>query len=364
MAKNMILQEAPAMLHAYPPFYKPFRCTASACPDNCCVGWEVVVDDDTAKLYSSIPGSLGDALRGAMTVDADGDRIIAMTDGHCPFWTQDHLCRVELELGHDAPCATCRKFPRLTQDYGVFTEYGLTLACPEAARLVLTQSGPWTFETEGEAGDPAEAEFDWDALADLIPLRQALMDILWRGDLTGRDALLQVLQQGQRCQDLFDGEENISLTDRPIHPLPTGDFKALLRFYLGLELLTEDWKALLEDALDWAPTDKDWTRLTVVENDLLPRNLGAYYLSHYWFQAVADYDCLLKIQLLAAAWALTRCLCCHHLAKYGELPLDAQLRVQQLYAKEVEHDDVNRAALEDALVNNPAFSLENLILLG
>ena len=118
------------MLHAYPPFYKPFRCTASACPDNCCVGWEVVVDDDTAKLYSSIPGSLGDALRGAMTVDADGDRIIAMTDGHCPFWTQDHLCRVELELGHDAPCATCRKFPRLTQDYGVFTEYGLTLACP------------------------------------------------------------------------------------------------------------------------------------------------------------------------------------------------------------------------------------------
>ena len=35
------------MLQIYPPFYKRFRCMASACPDSCCVGWEVV-DDDAA----------------------------------------------------------------------------------------------------------------------------------------------------------------------------------------------------------------------------------------------------------------------------------------------------------------------------
>ena len=104
------------MLHVYPPFYKDFHCTASACPDNCCVGWEVVVDDDAAGFYNRLPGPLGDALRQSMTIDGDGDRIIAMTGGHCPFWTEDHLCRLELELGPEAPCATCRKFPRLTQD--------------------------------------------------------------------------------------------------------------------------------------------------------------------------------------------------------------------------------------------------------
>ncbi len=117
----------------------------SACPDSCCVGWEVVVDDDAAAFLPPSARPLGGApLREAMTIDADGDRIFTMADGHCPFWTHEHLCRLELELGPEAPCATCRKFPRLTQDYGVFTEYGLTLACPEAARQILTQSGPWT----------------------------------------------------------------------------------------------------------------------------------------------------------------------------------------------------------------------------
>ena len=41
------------MLHVYPPFYKDFHCTASACPDNCCVGWEVVVDD-AAQLLENV----------------------------------------------------------------------------------------------------------------------------------------------------------------------------------------------------------------------------------------------------------------------------------------------------------------------
>ena len=147
------------MLQIYPPFYKHFRCMASACPDSCCVGWEVV-DDDAAAFYRRLPGPLGSALREAMTIDADGDRVFTMADGHCPFWTHEHLCRLELELGPEAPCATCRKFPRLTQDYGVFTEYGLTLACPEAARQILTQSGPWTLETQGEPGDPQAVEYD------------------------------------------------------------------------------------------------------------------------------------------------------------------------------------------------------------
>lgn len=352
------------MLHVYLPFYKIFRCTASACPDNCCVGWEVVVDDDTAAFYGTVPGPLGEALRGAMTVDADGDRIIAMENGHCPFWNEEHLCRVELELGPQAPCATCRKFPRITQDYGVFTEYGLTLACPEAARLILTQSGPWKLETQGEPGDPAQAEFDWDALVDLAPLRQTLLDTLWRQDLTGREALLQVLHRGQGCQDLFDGEENVVLADGPLQAIPQGDWKSVLGFYRGLEILTQEWKELLDEALDWEPSKADWEKLDEAENDLLPRNLGAYYLTHYWFQSVVDYDCLLKVQLLAAAWAVTRYLSCCHLAKFGTLPLEAQLRIQQLYAKEVEHDEVNRAALEEALVNRPEFSLENWIALG
>lgn len=47
------------MLHSFPAFYETFRCLAGACPDNCCVGWEVVVDDDTARRYAALGTPLG-----------------------------------------------------------------------------------------------------------------------------------------------------------------------------------------------------------------------------------------------------------------------------------------------------------------
>ena len=34
-----------------PAHYALFHCLAGACPDTCCVGWEVVVDEESARRY-------------------------------------------------------------------------------------------------------------------------------------------------------------------------------------------------------------------------------------------------------------------------------------------------------------------------
>lgn len=349
------------MLHIYPDFYKRFSCTAGACPDNCCQGWGIVVDDETAAYYETVEGELGEKLRAAMTIDEDGDRVLRMEDGKCTLWTEEHLCSVELALGHEAPCATCRKFPRLTQDYGAFTEYGLTLACPEAARLILTHVGPWAMETEGEMGRPDE-ELDWEFLTELSSARQVLLELAARQDLTDRQALGLVLAFGARFQKVFDGEvpgefdEMEFLTTLAL--LERGDCRRLLRLHRDLEILTEDWRVLLDKALEFAPTQAQWDALdSLSENEML-RNLIQYYLYRYWFQAVADYDCELKLRLLAVNWAVVRYLLCMNLATTGKT--DA-LRVFQLYAKEVEHDAVNREAIEDALAEAEDWDLDNLL---
>lgn len=351
------------MLHIYPDFYDRFACTCGACPDNCCQGWEIVVDDDTAAFYDSLNTPLGERLRAAMTTDEDGDRILNMVEGKCPLWTEDHLCSVELELGHDAPCATCRKFPRLTQDYGAFTEYGLTLACPEAARLILTHKGPWMLRTEGEMGQPDE-ELDWEFLTELSSARQVLLEQCWRQDLTDRQALSMVLAFGARFQKVFDGEAPGEFDEMEyltkIATAAPGDMKPLLTLHRDLEILTEDWKNLLDEALEFEPTASDWEALdSLPEGDAL-RNLMSYYLYRYWFQAVADYDCLLKCKLLAVNWAVVRYLLCMKLAKTGQTDY---LRIFQLYAKEVEHDACNREAVEDALLEEPQYHWENLLRL-
>ena len=77
------------MLDRYPVYYKKFVCAAGDCPDTCCAGWDVVVDDETAARYAAVEGELGRHLRQATRVDDDGDRVIAMVDGRCPLLRSD-----------------------------------------------------------------------------------------------------------------------------------------------------------------------------------------------------------------------------------------------------------------------------------
>ncbi len=72
---------------------------------------------------------------------------------------------------------------------------------------------------------------------------------------------------------------------------------------------------------------------------------------------------MLKLQKLAAAWAVTRYLQAVHRSKTGTLSQEFRIRLHQLYSKEVEHDGENEAALEEAFLYDPAFSLDALLAL-
>ena len=69
------------MKNYYIPKYGEFRCIAGACPDSCCAGWEIVLDDASVERYRTVSGGLGERIRQAMAEDADGDVIIAAQDG-------------------------------------------------------------------------------------------------------------------------------------------------------------------------------------------------------------------------------------------------------------------------------------------
>lgn len=54
------------MIIEYPEYYERFRCIGGACPDTCCAGWEVDVDEASAMYYQGIKGAFGDRLRKAL----------------------------------------------------------------------------------------------------------------------------------------------------------------------------------------------------------------------------------------------------------------------------------------------------------
>ena len=130
-----------------PDYYENFHCLAGNCPHTCCEKWEVVIDEDSAAFYETVPGPLGGKLRTALKRDEDGDLCFPLNGGRCPFLDGENLCEIHKELGEAATSVTCQEHPRFTEDYGSFREVTLSASCPAANALLLGSEGPLTFHT-------------------------------------------------------------------------------------------------------------------------------------------------------------------------------------------------------------------------
>ena len=331
------------MLISKPYYEDRFRCIAGSCPDSCCKEWDVLVDDASAAYYRSLPGPLGARLRQVLK-EEDGQIYMTIEDRRCPMWQPDGLCRIQAELGEPALCVTCRNFPRLRHDYGVFQELQLELSCPEAARLILsaTPEAPVTKKCPGGEApgyDPAD-------MAILKATRQKVLSILSDPALAVPQALALTLLYGYQAQGELDGgeplpfcpEDALASVDsfrKPSDPAPMVDF------FRGLEVLTPEWETALQ-----SPSPAPWQREHLA--------LARYFVERYWLQAVSDFDLAGRVKFMVIS-----CLLVRHLG--GDI-----YRTSQLYSKEIENNLDNVEAILDAAYTHPAFTDDKLLglLLG
>ena len=320
-----------------PRYFDEFSCLAAACPDSCCKEWDVLIDPQSAEFYRSLPGDLGQRLRQVLTEEA-GQTFMLIEEGRCPMWRKDGLCRIQAELGHDALCKTCRDFPRLTHDYGEFTELGLELSCPEAARLILsreTEDFPFPVLSDCE-------DYDREDMLLLLQTRQETLALLDNKDYTVPQALSLLLLYGYHAQSLLDGEDapdfspSAALTTAKELAKP-GSYPLIRNFFLSLEVLTPVWKQRLA-----APScPGEWTDSY--------RLLAKYFVQRYWLQAISDFDLVGRVKL-----GITLCLLIRELG--GDL-----VQTAQLCSKEIENNTDNVDALLDAAYTCPALTDDKLL---
>lgn len=327
------------MLLRYPSYYEKFRCIAAACPDSCCAEWDVLVDSESAARYLAMEGPLGAAIREKLQQDEDGDYYFAITDRRCPMWRADGLCRIQAELDHEALCQTCRDFPRLMHDYGDFAERGLALSCPEAANMILAGGHRWV---EAEIPGGEKGDYDGTDMECLLRTREVMLTILSDPAYSVPQALALGLLYGYHAQGEFDGGEETAFDSAA--QLEFGrqfakktELAALRDFYLGLEILTEDWENRLRHPND----GEDWPETI--------RNLAVYGVERYWLQAISDFDIVGRVKMVIAG-----CILVQHLG--GDT-----VETAQKYAKEIENSAENVDAILDGAYTSPALTDEKLL---
>ncbi len=122
----------------YPDYYKDFQCIGGACKHNCCIGWEIDVDQEKLSYYQKTAGQLGKRLQEHISLEPT-PHFVLTPEERCPFLNEHNLCDLIIALGEEALCDICREHPRFYNQLSCHTECGLGLCCEQAGRLILSK---------------------------------------------------------------------------------------------------------------------------------------------------------------------------------------------------------------------------------
>lgn len=394
-----------------PDYMEEFRCIGSDCPDSCCQGWTVAIDQPTYRKYRKVTDpALRERLHRHVVRNRNGARsadqfarIRLDKRGACPFLTEARLCEIQSRLGAAALSHTCRTYPRTVNRVDGVPEMSATLSCPEVARLALLREAGIEFkEVEGQAeavnrqiqsqGDGSLAAHFWDmrifAIQTLkdrrFPVWQRLLLVgfatrrLQEAVDGGRMAEIPAILASYRAQ-IDDGSLAAQIEAIPLrHDIQLGMLKALMghkltrihnarfracheRFLAGFGDLSGDDLAALGERFQAALArfrPLEAAHAHVLENYLVnqvfrrlfPLGQGRRLFRDY-IELVIHFS-IVRLYLIGMAGAP------------GEaMDVDDMVRLIQAYSKVIEHDRHFADVAHDYLRDNGFDSLAHMAVL-
>lgn len=333
-----------------PDYYKDFQCVGGDCPDTCCRDWAVVLDEETAAFYRSADGALGADIRAAMG-EIDGETCLQLSGGKCPMLNTQGLCRIQLRYGAEGLCRSCDLHPRFAEEYGALREWSLSMACPEAVRLLLRDASPSRF-LEETTDEPLTSFNDLNPqlyLA-LFSARIAAFSIAQNRNYSIDARLAQLLRFASALQRTLNQHRIARLsavtarfasdTFSRIQSLPEEDSAQLARLR-ALVPINEHWGALVQQSCAVPHDAGDTFERETASLSYEYEHLLVYYLYRYFLKAVNDRVLLPRVQLGIFAVQCIRALEYAHWRTHGTLSQHARIDIIHRFSREVEHSSDN-----------------------
>ena len=376
-----------------PEYFKDFKCIASKCEDTCCAGWGIVIDDVTYDRYKNVQGKFGERLRSEIVHEA-GENIFVLKGNNCPFLNKEKTCDIYINIGEENLCYTCQQYPRYTEEFGSLREIGISLSCPEAARIMLNNDKKVTFElSENEEVVSSYNDINAQLFIELLQSRNIVMDMLQDRDIDLRkrvalallfvDEIQEKIDESEikeikyvreKYSDKFFLEELLEKLEeyKDNEGIKYDNIQEYFNVFRDLKHITPNDPLGLNDALRYFwQADEDEELYILKHKEFVEyyedkiykfENILVYFVFRYFMKAVFDYDALAKIKTAIISYMMIRELAVVRYIENNEFTDEDMVDIAHTYSKDIEHLEENIEALAELFETNEVFDIEEMVM--
>lgn len=371
-----------------PNYFNEFRCIASECEDTCCAGWEIVIDDETHDYYEKVEGEFGEILRSKI-VKSDEENVFLLNNGNCSFLNDKKMCEIYINLGEEHLCYTCQQFPRYTEEFLDLKEVGISLSCPEAARIILRKPENTSFKLS-EDEECFDEGIDEEVLSDFLACREIVFNIIERKDLnlgTKAALALKFVKEVQNKIDLGDMDEIQELIEEYKEESflntilkEVEEFKGkenikhknlceYFNVYKNIKHINANDPLGLNKALSYIQGNKEIYLSKHKEfneyykEDLYKfKNILIYFIFRYFMKSIFDYDMSAKIKLSIISTLMIKELAVVRFIENKDVFTEEDMvEVSRMYSKDIEHSDENIDTLQEIFETEEIFEVDEIL---
>ncbi len=317
---------------------------------------------------TKLHGAFGDDLRKNINFTPPA-HFILNKNKNCPFLNDKKLCEIYINLGPKSLCKICAEHPRYYEWFDEIKECGIGLCCEEAARIILSQTEPFStyeFEIPYEDFD----EYDNELYSYLYNSRNKIISYLDNSSLSFNSRICDVLWYGYMIQqnidsNLLDDEDIFSVNCYSQSNIQSM-MQSILEFFLTLEPNSTNWIDYLKNCILVYNESIDRLRDFEISHPEIFKylqNISIYFIWRYFLKGTFDCDILSKVKLMGISIIVLKCLFFCKWVQTDNLTLNDCIEITKKYSEEIEYSDENLFSLADASYELEIFSIENLLSL-
>ena len=319
-----------------------FRCIADKCPKSCCVGWQIMIDENSMDKYGHTSGDFGHRLKSSINYE---EGCFLQNGIRCSMLNDNGLCDLQSTLGEDYLCDTCRLYPRHTEEFQDIREYSLSLSCPEVMNMILNKDYNFGItETEDDILDDPEEFDDFDFLLfdKLEYARDKILEIASDESIKLQDRINIINASALELQQLFDEGAILEMDDIDFSKKKDLSFDYCvesLDTLLEMEVLEDSWIETIKNTKDYwsnkSSKSPEWKKAMYPDKDT--ESVFAKVLMSLLFTYFCGsvYDGQIYARTMIATQSVRWLMM---ILEANKKALDSTI---YLYSREVEHSDLN-----------------------